>query len=446
LALLGLVVAGTFASLNLVGAAETPTATFGLQWLTDAPAAALTLVVLVGALLAILAGWDALVPLDMDRPEYYPLLSFASAGAIVMIHAGDFVVLILGLEILSLAVYALSAWRTSDRGSEEAGMKYFLLGAFASAILIYGVALLYGATGGFAYAEIAAALADGAGPLALLGSTLILAGLAFKVSFAPFHQWAPDVYTGAPLPVTTFMSVVVKAAAFGALLRVFASAWPGMLPELDLMLAVLVAATLIVGNFGALLQSGAKRMLAYSAVAHAGYLGLAVLAAGQELIGPPTVAWYLAAYTFMTAGAFTVLAQIMGDDPRGDRIAAFEGLGRRRPALALAMTLFLFSLAGIPPLAGFFGKALAVQAAFEAGWSSVAVLALVMAIVAVVYYTRFVWAMWFVRGSAATPTARSAAAGWATALAVAGTVGLGLFPDLWYRLLEGARLVVSAGL
>jgi len=445
ISLLGLVVASAFAGVNLAGAGAEPSFAFGLQWVTDAPAAGLAVAVLIGTLLAILIGWDALAPAAMDRPEYYPLLLFAATGAMVMIHAGDFVVLVLGLEILSLSVYALSAWRPHDRASEEAGMKYFLLGAFASAILVYGIALVYGATGAFGYARVASALAEGGGALALLGGALVLAGLAFKVSFAPFHQWAPDVYTGAPTPVTAFMSVVVKAAAFGALVRVFAGAWPGLLPELDAMLAVLVALTLLVGNLGALLQSGVKRMLAYSAVAHAGYLGLAVLAAGAGVIGVQAVAWYLLAYTLMNAGAFAVLSQVAGNDPRGDRIEAWEGLGRRRPGLAIAMTLFLLSLAGIPPLAGFVGKLLAVQAALQAGWTGMAVLALLTAVVAVVYYMRVVQAMWFGGRGEGTPM-RSTPANWAIGLAAAGTVALGLAPDLWYVLIEGARSVVVAGL
>lgn len=447
LAVLGLLVAALFAGFRLLDAAGgAPVTSFGLQWQVDAPSAGLTLTVLIGAFLAVLIGWDALARTGMDRPEYYPLLLLATAGAVTMIHAADFVVLLLGLEILSLAVYALSAWRDGDRQSEEAGLKYFLLGAFASSVLIYGVALVYGATGAFAFTEIAAALGDGpTAPLALLGGVLVLAGLGFKVSFAPFHQWAPDVYTGAPTPVTAFMSVVVKAAAFGALVRVFALAWPQALPELDTMLAVLVALTLLVGNFGALLQSGVKRMLGYSAVAHAGYLGLAVLAAGQGMLGQQTVAWYLLAYTVMNAGAFAVLSQVMGDDPRGDRIEAWEGLGTRRPGLAIAMTLFLFSLAGFPPLAGFFGKALAVQAALQAGWTALAVLALITAVVAVVYYLRVVLAMWLAKGGQGTPL-RSGAASWAIGLAAAGTVALGLFPSVWYGLLEGVRLVIRAGL
>ena len=446
LAFLGLLAAGVLGVMNLLAARSEPFTAFGLQWSVDAASAGMVLAVLVGAFLAILTGWDAVQRTGMDRPEYYPLILLATMGAVVMLHAGDFVVLLLGLEILSLSVYALSAWRTGEHGSEEAGMKYFLLGAFASAILVYGMALTYGASGSFTFVEIGTLLADGSGGvLALLGGALVLVGLAFKVSFAPFHQWAPDVYTGAPTPVTAFMSVVVKVAAFGALMRVASEAWPAALPTMDTMLAVLIALTLVLGNLGALLQSGAKRMLAYSAVAHAGYLGLAVLAVGQGMATPTVVVWYLLAYTLMNGGAFAVLSEVMGDDPHGDHIESWEGLGRRRPGLAIAMSLFLFSLAGFPPLAGFFGKALAVQAAFEAGWSELAVLALLAAVVAVVYYTRFIWAMWFARGGKGEPQ-RSAPASWAIALAAAGTVAMGLFPDLWFGLVDGARMAIMAGM
>lgn len=323
-------------------------------------------------------------------------------------------------------------------------MKYFLLGAFASAFLVYGIALSYGATGAFHYAGIAEAIAGGVGPLMLLGGALVLVGLGFKASLAPFHQWAPDAYTGAPTAVTSYMSVVVKAAAFGALVRVFALAWPDALAELDLALAVLVALTVLAGNFAALLQSSVKRMLAYSAVAHAGYLGLGVLAAGTLSasgggdVGVQAVTWYLLAYTAMNAGAFAVLTLVAGADDRHDRIEHWQGMGRRRPALALAMTLFLLSLAGIPPLAGFTGKLLVFGAAIEAGWISLAVLAILTSVVAIVYYFRLVAAMWF-RDGEGTVVARSPATNWAIGVAAGGTLALGLFPNLWFSLLEGGQ-------
>src|SRR5690606_35928207 len=240
---------------------------FGLRYLADTPALAFNFVLLLGATLAVLVAWDQLPRMHLDHPEYYPLLLLSTLGAMVMVAAGDLVTLVLGLEIMSLAVYVLSAWRSRARQSEEAGMKYFLLGAFGSAILIYGMALTYGATGSFVYSEIVSTLSAGGLPLlATLGGALVLAGLAFKASLAPFQQWAPDVYTGAPTIVTTFMSVVIKAAAFAAVIRLVAVVFPALSPWLLTALAVSVAATLVVGNLAALMQRGVKRMLAYSAV------------------------------------------------------------------------------------------------------------------------------------------------------------------------------------
>ncbi len=394
IAILGLTVAAGFGVFDLLQRGSATQNYFGLQWHAGPVATAIALTILLGALLSLLIGWNAAGAYGVERPEYETLVVLATLGGVVMAHAGDFIVLLLGLEILSLSVYALAAW--NPRASEEeAGMKYFLLGAFASAILIYGMALTYGATGSFAFDTIGASLgSENVGLLAVAGSLLILIGLAFKMSFAPFHQWAPDVYVGASMPVTAFMSLVVKAAAFGAALRVVTAAWPNVDGVVLQGLAVLIAATLVVGNFGALVQPTVKRILAYSAVAHAGYLGLGLLAAHQGVVGANAVAWYLLAYTAMTAGAFAVAYAVSGDDAAADEVDRWRGLGAAKPGAAIAMTLFLASLAGIPPLAGFFGKFLVIQAAFDAGWVWLAVLALVSAVVAVLYYGRIVIAIW----------------------------------------------------
>jgi NADH-quinone oxidoreductase subunit N len=417
---------------------------FGLRYLADQPALAINFVILIGTTLALLMSYDYLERTGLDHPEYYPLMLLAATGAMVMTAAGDLVTLLLGLEIMSLAVYVLSAWRQNSRESEEAGMKYFLLGAFASAFLIYGIAMTYGATGAFVYTDIAAALAaDGFAqmPLATLGALLVLVGLAFKVALAPFHQWAPDVYTGAPTPVTAFMSVVVKAAAFAALLRVASLVFPGVLPLLEPVFAIMVALTLVVANFAALLQRGVKRMLAYSAVAHAGYLGLAVLAAGD--VGMRAASWYLLAYAFMNIGAFAVLSLVTDRNDRGDTLERFAGLGRSRPGLALMMTLFLLSLAGIPPLAGFTGKILVFQAAIEAGYLWLAILGIVTAIVAVVYYLRVITFMYFREPEHELPHVRSRATGLAVLIAALGTVLLGIFPGWWYGALQVGRTLLA---
>jgi len=447
LALLGLATAGIF-NLHLFlqnRLTGEGLQSFGLSYLADQPATALTFVILLGTALAILVSFDYLERAGLDYPEYYPLMLLSACGAIIMVAAGDLITLVLGLEIMSLAVYVLSAWRQSAHESAEAGMKYFLLGAFASAFLLYGIALMYGATGGFRYGEVAAALFSedfGQPLLATLAGMMILGGLGFKAALAPFHQWAPDVYTGAPTPVTAYMSVVVKTAAFAALLRIFAVIFPGLSPVLIQAFAVLVALTLIVGNFAALLQRGVKRLLAYSAVAHAGYLGLAVLAAGAA--GTRAASWYLLAYTLMNVGAFAVLTLITDRNDYGDDLDRFAGLGRSRPGLAATMTVFLLSLAGIPPLAGFTGKILVFQAAIEAGYLRLAVLGIITSVVAVLYYFRVITYMYFREPEYDLPPTRSRATGLAILLAAAGTVLMGIFPGWWYGLLSvGQRLVAG---
>ena len=411
-------------------------------YLGDALAHPLSFVVLLGTGLAVLLADGHLDRLELDHPEFHPLLLLASTGALVLVAAGDLVSLLLGLEIMSLAVYALATFRERSRASEEAGMKYFLLGAFASAVLVYGMALVFGATGRFDLPGIAAsATAPGfaAQGLLLLGAVFMLVGLGFKVAFVPFHQWLPDVYTGAPTPVTAFMSVVVKTAAFAALLRVtgtlFEALGPGPVGEvLPAVLVVLVGLTMVAGNVGALLQGGVKRLLAYSAVAHAGYLGLAVLAGGRDGVG--AASYYLLAYTLTNLAAFAVLLALMDADDRGDRLERFAGLGHRRPWLAAGLAIAMLSLAGFPPFAGFLAKALVFQAAIAAGHTALAVLGIVTAIVAVFFYARVVTTMYMQAPDAHTPEPRPVGRRTAVVLAVgiAGTVLLGLFPGAWLDL------------
>ncbi|MEJ2665809.1 MAG: NADH-quinone oxidoreductase subunit N [Deinococcales bacterium] len=444
---LGLIGAAVAAALNanlfVQHRVSGASSSFGLRFIADTPGLALNFVILLGTALAILVSYDYLKRSDLDHPEYYPLILYSATGALIMVAAGDLVTLLLGLEIMSLPVYVLAAWRQGARQSEEAGMKYFLLGAFGSAILIYGAALTYGATGSFVYADIIAALqASGfAAPLlATLGGALVLSGLAFKAAIAPFHQWAPDVYTGAPTSVTTFMSVVVKTAAFAALVRIASTIYPGMEPWLMTTLAVLVGLTLVVGNLAALLQTGVKRMLAYSAVAHAGYLGLAVLAGAS---GVRAVAWYLAAYTFMNVGAFAVLMLVSDANDHGDELERFAGLGRRRPGLAFAMTLFMLSLGGIPPLAGFTGKILVFQAAIASGYTVLAVIGILTSVVALVYYFRVVTYMYFREPESELPAYHSPAAQVAIWAAALGTVLLGVFPGWWYGLVSSGQQLLA---
>ncbi len=445
--IIGLVIAALF-NLHLFASGEVTgiyQTSFGLSFLADKAALGFNFVIILGTILAVLISYDYLRRTELEHPEYYPLMLLSACGAMVMVAAGDLITLLLGLEIMSLAVYVLAAWRQDARESEEAGMKYFLLGAFASAILVYGIALMYGATGQFAYGDIAAVLtgSEQLQPVyAILGAVMILAGLAFKVAFAPFHQWAPDVYTGAPTAVTAFMSVVVKAAAFAALLRITVTVFPLLPDVLMQVLVVLVALTLIIGNFAALLQQGLKRMLAYSAVAHAGYLGLAVIAA--DTVGMQAAIWYLTAYTLMTAGAFAVLSLITDKSDYGDSLERLAGLGRTRPGLAAALTIFLLSMAGIPLFAGFVGKILVFQAAIQAGYIPLAILAIVTSIVAVAYYIRPIAFMYFRESEYQPLNQQSRATALAIGLAVTGTLVLGVAPGWWYGLLELGQTLVAA--
>ena len=410
---------------------------FGGRWLADQLATGFNFVILAGLVLAVLIAWNYLRRSGLEQPEYYPLLLLAATGAMVMAAAADLITLVLGLEIMSLAVYVLSAWRHGDspaaRHSQEAGMKYFLLGATGSAVFIYGIALTYGATGSFHFTDILArATAAGFDQQLLLavGAVLLLSGLAFKAAIFPFHQWAADAYTGAPTPVTAFMSVVVKTAAFAALLRVLSGFLPQASPELLELFSWLLGATMVLGNFSALAQSGVKRMLAWSSVAHAGYVGLAVLAADAG--GGSAALYYLLAYTLMTAGAFAVLALVTDSDDDGDSLAELAGLGRRRPALAVALSLFMLSLAGIPPLAGFAGKFLVFSSAIGAGYTVLAVVGIVTSVVALFYYFRVIRALYFEQDSGARlPATPDRAGGVAVGIAALAVVVLGAFPFLF---------------
>ncbi|MFA5552296.1 MAG: NADH-quinone oxidoreductase subunit N [Trueperaceae bacterium] len=440
-ALLGVVTAFFFALARFLEPSE-QVASFGLRYYGDNLALAFTFVILLGTALAILVSYDQLKRQDLDRPEYYPLMLLSALGAVVMAASGDLVTLVLGLEIMSLPVYVLSAWRTSDRQSQEAGMKYFLLGAFGSAMLIYGMALLYGAGGTFVFEGLAQSLAAGeVTVLATLGGALVLVGLGFKASLAPFHQWAPDVYTGAPTPVVTFMSVVIKVGAFAALLRVVSTVFPLLAPWLPTALAIIVAATLVIGNLSALMQTGVKRILAYSAVAHAGYLGLALLAPDHG--GVAAAEFYLTAYALMNVGAFAVLSLMTDANDRGDHLDRFAGLGRRRPWLAATLSIFLLSLGGIPPLAGFDGKILVFQAALDAGWYWLAVLGIITSVVALVYYFRIIAYMYFRESEYEPPAIRSTATNVAIVVALLGTLLLGFFPGLWHNLLDVGQTLIA---
>jgi NADH-quinone oxidoreductase subunit N len=335
-----------------------PVETFQELAINDHFALGLRLIVLIATGLAILLSAGYIHQVNSQTGEYYALLLLCAAGMMAMGSATDLIVVFLALEIFSLGLYILSGLNRRNPRSTEAGMKYFLLGAFVSAFFVYGAALLYGATGSTQYDAIAQALANGTADMSLLypAIALLVVGFGFKVSLAPFHMWTPDVYQGAPTPVTAFMSVGTKAAAFAAFTRVLLTALPDAQPTWSWALAILAILTMTVGNLAALRQTSLKRMLAYSSIAHAGYV-LVGLTAGTTA-GADAALFYLFTYAFMNIGAFAVVMVLekTGENDALQNRAA--GLADRWPLLALVMAIFMLSLSGVPPLAGFFGKLL----------------------------------------------------------------------------------------
>ena len=320
--------------------------------------------ILIGAILTVLASTKYLGSVRSNWGEFYTLVLSSVTGMMFLAAASDLLMLFLSLELMSIPVYALAGFHRASLRSNESAVKYFLIGSFASGLLLYGSALLYGATGSLVLSEIATSF-DPESALDLLGAGLVLIGLAFKVSSVPFHQWAPDVYEGAPTPVSGFMATAVKVAAFGVLIRVVSVALQPAADSINSVLWLIAVLTMTVGNVMALIQRNTKRMLAYSSIAHAGYMLIGVLVGGEA--GTRAVLFYLLSYTFMTIGAFTVVAVLARDGREYDAIDDLAGLGQTRPFLALVMSLCMFSLLGMPATAGFVGKFLIFSAAVQQG-------------------------------------------------------------------------------
>jgi NADH-quinone oxidoreductase subunit N len=355
----------------------------------------LDVILLLAALAALAMSWREPAAVD-KRAEYAGLLMLSTSGMMLVASAGDLTVIFLGIELLSVALYVLCAIEVWRERSLESGLKYLIVGAVGSAILLYGLALLYGAVGSTDLSTIGDALA-GTGPtsepLLTAGMALIVAGLGFKASAVPFHMWTPDVYEGAPTPITAFMATATKAAAFAAFLRIFAGALPSLLHEWQVVIASVAAITVVVGNIAALLQRNMKRLLAYSGIAQAGYLMIGV--AAGSIRGSEAVLYYLLAYLAMTIAAFAVVVIREREVEDGDRLEALAGYGRARPLLGLVMTVSMLSLAGFPPLSGFVGKFLLFGAAVENDLTWLAVVGAVGSIISLGYYLRVLSVMWF---------------------------------------------------
>lgn len=395
LSLAGLVLA-MGVSFSLFGSLAAPS--YQSMFVSDGFALVLNLVFLTAAALSILIALSYMGDRGLQRGEYYALILFSTVGMMLMAGATDLIIVFLGLEIMSIALYVLAGFNRQKLGSGEAGMKYFILGAFASAFFLYGVALVYGATGTTNLNEIgvwfSGSAANVVDPIALIGLGLLLVGFAFKVAAVPFQWWTPDVYQGAPTSVTAFMSVGAKAAGFAALLRVLiVSFGPVFTVDWQIAVAALALLTMTGGNIAALAQKDLKRMLAYSSIAHAGYILVGVAAGTPNAVR--AVAFYLLAYTFMNIGAFAVVAVLERRSKISSSISEYAGLATRKPLLALVMLLFMFSLTGIPPFIGFWGKLYVFWAAIEANLTWLAMVGVVNSAISAFYYLGVVVQMYF---------------------------------------------------
>jgi NADH-quinone oxidoreductase subunit N len=403
------------------------------------------LVVLASAAVAVLLAYHYLRRTREDRGEFYALLLFATSGMTLLTAAADLIVVFLALEVLSLSLYVMAGFSWRRLSSQEASLKYFLLGAFSSAFFLYGIAMAYGATGTTNLGRMAAALtanSEGLG-LALVAAGLLAVGFAFKVAAVPFHMWTPDVYQGAPTPVTAFMAAGTKVAGFAALIRVAGVALGGVGWELQPALYALAAVTMVVGSLLAIAQQDVKRMLAYSSIAHAGFVLVGVAAGNQE--GISGAMFYLVAYAAMIMGAFAVVILVSRTGERRTSLQSYRGLGRTSPMLAGLLALFLLSLAGIPPLAGFMAKILVFQAAVDAGLESLVIIAVLATVIAAFFYIRLIVLtyMYEPEEEAAPEEPVRTEAGPAVALAVTAAVTLlfGVFPSLLLGFLETAAVL-----
>ncbi len=402
--------------------------------------------ILAGAL-AVLQSLNYVRDRGIGRGEYYALLMFSVCGITLMASANNLIIVFIALEIVSIPLYVLAGFAWPDLQSEEAAMKYFLLGAFASGFLLFGIALVYGATGTTDLAVLAQNPTRS--PLLLIGSGLLLVGLGFKVAVVPFHMWTPDVYEGAPTPITGFMSVGAKVAGFAALVRVFVFALEAFQADWALIVAIIAALTMILGNVVAIMQNNLKRMLGYSSIAHAGYILMGVAAAGAgdpqaREYGVAGAMFYLLAYAFTNLGAFAVLVMLANKDGEDQTFSAYRGLARRNLPMALAMAFFMLSLTGIPLTGGFTGKYYLFWAAVQADLVWLAVVGVLTTVVSAFYYLRVVIEMFMREPEREVVPARYGSLNFSLALTAAATFILGVLPSGFLSLAQqAARLLLG---
>jgi NADH-quinone oxidoreductase subunit N len=396
--------------------------------------------ILVSGLLGIALAYGYLKRMGIERGEYYSLMLFSITGMMLMTQAADLIIVFLALELLSIPLYVLAAFARPNLQSEEAGLKYFLLGAFATGFIVYGTALVFGATGTTSLSGI---VASASSPSLILttGAALLLIGFGFKIAAVPFHMWTPDVYQGSPSAVTAFMSSGAKIAGFAALLRVFATAFPSLSTDMTGILWALAALTMLVGNFTAISQTNIKRMLAYSSIAHAGYILMAFVPYGNKAVMPVSIAaglFYLFSYVLTNFGAWSVVIALEKSEGKGLEILDYMGLAKKYPTLAAAMTVFMLSFIGFPPTLGMVGKFYLFRAVIAGGFPGLAVIGVLTSLVSAYYYLRVVVNMYMREGD---PTIeREPWLDFTTAVTAVATVALSFVPQ-WLFLLAGTAVL-----
>jgi NADH-quinone oxidoreductase subunit N len=429
--IVGLVIAGVLACFHMTP--EQPT--FNGMLNAGGYGSYFVVIFVVAAILTFLLSRSYLERMGSNHGEYYVLIVFATLGMALMSCANDLIIVFLGIELMSLCLYILVGFfRVRDR-SNESSIKYFLLGAFATGFLLYGIALVYGASGSTNLTVIAQSFPALSGnTMFVIGVALMIVAFSFKAAAVPFHMWAPDVYEGAPTTVTGFMSTGAKAAAFAVFVVVFDRTLGFSGGKLNSVIALIAAASMILGNVLAIAQTNIKRMLAYSSIAHAGYMLSGVAAANTE--GQSGVLFYLVAYLFMNLGAFGIIGMMEGEGEKNLNIEDYSGLSAQRPVLAMMMAIFMFSLAGVPPFGGFFGKYYVFLAAIKANMSWLAVVGVLTSLVSAYYYLRLVVLMYFRDGKADVIVKPSLAAMVAVCISALLILQLGLYPSAIVRLIQ----------
>ena len=380
-----------------------PTTAFGGMVIIDGFSSFLIILFLSSGLAGIVLAYDYLKRMDIEKGEYYTLVLFSIAGMVLMSMANDLIVVFLALELLSIPLYVLAGFARPQLASEEASLKYFLMGAFAGGFLVFGIALVFGATGTTnltaIFNSIGASIANI--PLLVVGAALILVGFGFKIAAVPFHMWTPDVYHGSPTAVTAFMSVGAKAAGFAALLRIFVSAFPSLSTDLTMVLWAISALTMFLGNVVAIAQKNIKRMLAYSSIAHAGYILMALVPYGNQAVNSDTVSaalFYLVAYALTSFGAWAVVIALEKAEGKGLELDDYAGLSRKYPLLAACMAVFMLSFVGVPPTLGFMGKFYLFRTVIEGGYLGLALIGVFTSLISAYYYLRVIVTMYMREG------------------------------------------------